>query len=548
MEMTFKSTVFKSRKVILYATLLFAISLLLVACTKKKQPLPKGIGEPLILGPATKLLLSPDKKTILFLADPISFREKGVSSAVLQGVLQGSLTLFSLEKKQSQVLGKAVSNLDDGFGISADGQHVAFLQNFRFRSQSGELGLASLHGEPKVTILNKHAKFYRFSPDGKKFAYVANGGEMHLLDLKNGNNNILAQNIATFEFSHDSQHILMRKPLAAGGNLLLVSTSLPEEQPQSISLGVAEYSFSFDGKMLAFTSKGEELHGNSYRLNWGTIAAARQKKFFKIGEKVTRFRFSPDNQWIAYEDGAGPDHPLGKLNTVNVFGEEPKTIGLNVFEYRWSPQSHAIALRENNEEKGRKWITLKVVSPTGKIEHQESWTPSEKLERIPMTWSPDGKYLAFMRAVYKPVFSPNLYVYGAGQKTKQIAQWAFGFQFAPGKEEIWYQTDCVRGGRECNLLSKPLEDAHSTSRKLAAGILSFQSVSNGNRVFLMYPRYENEENIADIGWIDVPSGQSSRGIDQFTHPEVHPIDSQGNTVVYIVKEKGREGVYMAHLK
>jgi hypothetical protein len=299
--------------------------------------------------------------------------------------------------------------------------------------------------------------------------------------------------------------------------------------------------------MLAFTSQGDDLR-NSYRLYWGTIEAAKGKKFFKSGEKVTRFRFSPDSQWIAYEDGAGPDHPLGKLNTIKVSGEEPKTIGLNVFEYRWSPQSHTIALRENNEEKGRKWITLKVVSPTGKIEHQESWTPSEKLERIPMTWSPDGKYLAFMRAVYKPVFSPNLYVYGAGKKTKQIAQWAFGFQFAPGKEEIWYQADCVRGGRECNLLSKPLKDAQSTSRKLAAGILSFQPVSNGNRVFLMYPRYEKEENIADLGWIDITSGQSSKGIDQFTHPEVHLIDSEGSTVVYIVKEKDREGVYMAHLK
>ena len=48
----------------------------------------------------------------------------------------------------------------------------------------------------------------------------------------------------------------------------------------------------------------------------------------------------------------------------------PKKVGENVVEYRWAPGSKALALRESNEEKGKRWTTLKVVQVPGTAVHK----------------------------------------------------------------------------------------------------------------------------------------------------------------------------------
>lgn len=519
-----------------------ALSVLLAGCNKP-PPKPKGIGKQVVPVAARNLTLAPGN-TLVFVGEIAPSPEKDVP----EGVYQGILTTIPLAGGVPRQLGGGVSTLEDGYRVSPDGKHVAYLQGFRFREQAGSLNVAPLPAGDARTVA-PDAKYYKFSPDGRWLGYVA-GGEMRLLDLQGagaGADRLVATSAATFEFSRDSKHLLVRRPVAAGGDLLLAGVEGASE-PAKLGELVGDYAFSADSTRLAFMAR-KGGPSKPYVLLLGPVGGPYES----VGQGVSAFTFSGDSQWVAFTDGMG--EKLGTLNLqlVPAGGGPAKQVGENVVEYRWSPNSQAVALRENNEDKGKRWTAIKVAKVPGVVVHTSTWVPHKDMDKIPMVWSGDGAHLAFVHLVPKPEPMVHLYqVAQTGGDARVVADWVFGFQYSPDSRELWYRANCTRAGRECELVASNASDPAAPPRKLALGIATFKPNAKGDRLLLTYARSDTKvtgpEAPADLGWIDLNSKAPSKGVDQYVMPGAAWADEAGSQAVYIVGERKREGVYVADVK
>jgi len=502
-----------------------------LACSKP-PPKPKGIGKLLVASSARNLSLAPDGKTLVFVGEVAPPAEKDTP----EGVFQGVVTTVPVAGGVPRQLGGGVTTLEDGYRISSDGRWVAYLQAFRFRDQAGSLNVAPLPlGDARQVASD--ATYYKFSPDGKTLGFVA-AGEMHLYSLESNADRLVVKNAATFEFAKDSRHVMVRRPVAFGGDLLLAEVQGSAE-PSKLGTNVGDYDFSPDGARLAFNARVGGPN-QPYTL----FGAAVGGKLEKLGEGVSTFLFSPDGQWIAFVDGLGVKRSLGNLQIAPTAGGPAKKLGENVVEHRWAPDSKAIAFRETNEDKsGRSWNSFKVATmPTGAIRFKDDGVPN-------FVWSFDGSHIAFLKRIAKPVYSVDLFLMpiAGEQNPRLVDRGVFGYQFAPGDRELWYRTQCVRSGRECDLMAASVADAAVLPRRLVQGIWNFRPTANGERLLLTYPRLDTEA-AADLGFLDVNAKQPSKGIDQYVLPGAQFVDEAGGVVVYIVGERKREGVYVAELK
>ncbi len=529
-----------------HAVLAFAVALAAAAALggcKKPPSKPKGIGRQLVPVAARNLALAADGQTLVFVGEIAPSPEKEVP----EGIFQGVLTTVPIAGGVPRQLGGGVSTLEDGYRLSPDGKFVAYLQGFRFREQAGNLNVAPLPtGEARAVASG--AKYYKFSPDGRWLGYVA-GGEMRLLDLSApaaapGADRLVATSAATFEFSKDSKHLLVRRPIAAGGDLLLAKVEGGAE-PQKLGELVGDYAFSADSSKLAFTAR-KGGPSKPYGLFLGPVGGPYES----VGEGVASFAFSNDSRWVAFTDGMGERQSTLNLQLVPAVGGPPKRVGDNVGEYRWSPNSQAVALRENNEDKGKRWTAIKIAKVPGVVVHTSTWSPHEKMDKIPMVWSGDGNNLAFVHLVPKP--SPTVHLYqvpATGGEARVVADWVFGFQYSPDSRELWYRTNCTRAGRECELLASSASDPAAPPRKLALGINTFKPNAKGDRLLLTYARSDTKANAseapADLGWIDLNAKVPSKGVDQYVMPGAAWADEAGSRAIYIVGERKREGVYVA---
>ncbi|HEY3450884.1 MAG TPA: hypothetical protein VGK67_31290 [Myxococcales bacterium] len=521
-----------------------ALAVALAGCSKP-PPKPKGIGRQLVAVPARSLALAPDGKTLVFVGEVAPSPEKDVP----EGIFQGVLTTVPIAGGVPRQLGGGVSTLEDGYRISPDGKFVAYLQGFRFREQAGNLNVAPLPTGDARSVASE-AKYYKFSPDSRWLGYVA-GGEAHLLDLSAapgpGADRLVATTAATLDFSKDSKHLLVRRPVAAGGDLLLAKVEGGAE-PSKLGEWVGDYAFSPDSTKVVFSAR-RGGPSRPYALFLGPVGGPYES----VGQGVGSFSFSNDSQWVAFTDGMGDRIGTVDLQLVPAAGGPVKRVGDNVVEYRWSPNSQAVAFRENNEDKGKRWTAIKVAKVPGVVVHQSSWSPHEKMDKIPMVWSADGNFLAFVHLVPKPEPTVHLYqVAQTGGDARVVADWVFGFQYSPDSRELWYRTNCTRAGRECEVVSSSVSDATALPRKLALGIATFKSSAKGDRLLLTYARADTKANDneapADLGWIDLNSKGTSKGIDQYVMPGAAWADAAGSQVVYIVGERKREGVYVADVK
>jgi dipeptidyl aminopeptidase/acylaminoacyl peptidase len=508
-------------------------ALCLGACSRREAKKPKGLGTAVMQTAARSLSLTPDGKTFLFVADVNPPAEKGAP----EGVLQGTLTALR-EKGEPRPLGGGVTTLEDGYRLSPDGRFVAYLAGFRFKDQSGALYLAPL-APGEARLLAQGATYYKFSPDGVHLGYVA-GGEMRLLTLSTSSDRLVASPAATFEFSRDGRRLLVRKPVAAGGELTLFD---PAGKGPGRTLGerVGDYDFSPDGARVGFTAR---VGGASepYALFLGPVDQAPTRVG---GEGVTSFAFSPDSQWLSFLDGNRPSKSFGNLEVVAAAGGPVVKIGDDVVEHRWAPDSRAIALRESHEDKvGRVWSTFKVASvPDGKLRLKED---GGARSFINFAFSSDARHLAYLK-VTKDASGLWLLAMTGEAPPREIDKWVYSYQFAPGDKDLWYRTRCTEEGRRCDLMSLDLFDSAAKPLKLVEGVLGFRCAVSGERLLLTFPRFDTH-SASDLGWLDLKSRQVHRGVDRYALPGAFFTDSAGTRVAYLVGERKREGVYVADLK
>ncbi|MFN7135299.1 MAG: hypothetical protein ACK4N5_24710, partial [Myxococcales bacterium] len=384
------------RLVLLAAAALVALA----GCSKKSgTQKPKGLGQALASMPARALALAPDGGSVAFVADVKPPPEKSAPA----GVFQGILTTVPMAGGTPRQLGGGVTTLEDGFRFSPDGRFIAYLQGFRFADQSGTLQIAP-NPTGDARQLAEGAKFYRFSPDSKLLGYVA-AGQLHLVELATFADRLVAHDVATFEFAPDASAMLIRRPVASGSDLLLAGTAAGAK-PTKLGDGVGEYQFSPDGKVVAFTARQGSMEA-PYALFLRDTAGGELRK---LGEGVSNFYFSPDSRFIAFIDGVKVTRTFGDLQLASTTGGAARKLGENVVEVRWSPVSNAVGFRENHEDSaGRKRVVFKYATTTGE--------GSAKVVAdgvASFVFSGDGRHLAYLQRVTKPMYSIDLHVQEVG--------------------------------------------------------------------------------------------------------------------------------------
>jgi Tol biopolymer transport system component len=108
--------------------------------------------------------------------------------------------------------------------------------------------------------------------------------------------------------------------------------------------------------------------------------------------------WSPDGQQVVYAD---TDGPIGNIVRVNADGSQPVQLTLNgvSFRPRWSPRGDQIAyLQRYSSEQAHVYV----MDVGGENVRQLTDGPVEDGFMDNLAWSPNGRFLAFLRAAYDP--------------------------------------------------------------------------------------------------------------------------------------------------
>ena len=448
----------------------FAFALALstgIACTKDPtSKLPPTLGKRLSEAPARALKATADGAHLVFVSDVEPPKAKDVP----EGMMIGTLVTVPSSGGAVRVLGQGVTTLSDAFQLSPDSRFVAFLSRLDVARHVGALQLADL-SRPEVAIraLGEAVSFYDFSADRRFLGYV-DAGSLRLLDLATGKDDLIESGVATFEFASDGKALLVRKPLAAGGQLLLVPLDdNGAGEGRTVAERVGDYGFSPDGRFVALTARVDGPNA-PYRM----LALDRRDPSLQprsLGDEAGAFVFSPDSKRVAFVANQTPGMPYGDLFVTELASGEQKRVGQSVADFRFSPTSDAIALRENQRnERGQMWQEFKVVRlPSGAVRLHQKSLPKAFINFL---FSDDGRELAFIKHVHIDI---NLWRLDMDSEAppELVAPWAFEYRFAKPREgeprALWYRGACIREGRQCDLFEALQREASSQEGEPARG-------------------------------------------------------------------------------
>ncbi len=448
----------------------FAFALALstgIACTKDPtSKLPPTLGKRLSETPARALKATADGAHLVFVSDVEPPKAKDVP----EGMMIGTLVTVPSSGGAVRVLGQGVTTLSDAFQLSPDSRFVAFLSRLDVARHVGALQLADL-SRPEVAIraLGEAVSFYDFSADRRFLGYV-DAGSLRLLDLATGKDDLIESGVATFEFASDGKALLVRKPLAAGGQLLLVPLDdNGAGEGRTVAERVGDYGFSPDGRFVALTARVDGPNA-PYRM----LALDRRDPSLQprsLGDEAGAFVFSPDSKRVAFVANQTPGMPYGDLFVTELASGEQKRVGQSVADFRFSPTSDAIALRENQRnERGQMWQEFKVVRlPSGAVRLHQKSLPKAFINFL---FSDDGRELAFIKHVHIDI---NLWRLDMDSEAppELVAPWAFEYRFAKPREgeprALWYRGACIREGRQCDLFEALQREASSQEGEPARG-------------------------------------------------------------------------------
>ena len=448
----------------------FAFALALstgIACTKDPtSKLPPTLGKRLSEAPARALKATADGAHLVFVSDVEPPKAKDVP----EGMMIGTLVTVPSSGGAVRVLGQGVTTLSDAFQLSPDSRFVAFLSRLDVARHVGALQLADLsRSEVAIRALGEAVSFYDFSADRRFLGYV-DAGSLRLLDLATGKDDLIESGVATFEFASDGKALLVRKPLAAGGQLLLVPLDdNGAGEGRTVAERVGDYGFSPDGRFVALTARVDGPNA-PYRM----LALDRRDPSLQprsLGDEAGAFVFSPDSKRVAFVANQTPGMPYGDLFVTELASGEQKRVGQSVADFRFSPTSDAIALRENQRnERGQMWQEFKVVRlPSGAVRLHQKSLPKAFINFL---FSDDGRELAFIKHVHIDI---NLWRLDMDSEAppELVAPWAFEYRFAKPREgeprALWYRGACIREGRQCDLFEALQREASSQEGEPARG-------------------------------------------------------------------------------
>src|SRR5690606_34723345 len=274
---------------------LLVVALALAACKKAEPPPYQGKGRAIYRGPAREVIVAPDGGAIGWIADPVQAKEKGTNAP--DHVYVGRAT-YDTGSGDPVTLGDGVATTTKvgTFFFSPTGDHVGALTEWSFAHGEGTLVVGSTRGKGVRRVAPK-VSFFAFSRDGKWLGYVSDG--KFLVEPADGGQPVeLTAEVATFEFSPDSQWVLARKRSVVGGQLMLARRD-GADPARPLASRVNEYKWSPDGRRIAYTTRGEEGGSDLFVLDINGTAR-------RVGKGVPTFAFSPRAKHLAFIGDTSP--------------------------------------------------------------------------------------------------------------------------------------------------------------------------------------------------------------------------------------------------
>jgi serine/threonine-protein kinase len=239
-----------------------------------------------------------------------------VPSGHLLYVHQGTLLAVPFDLDRLEVRGVPVPVLEDVAGNPATaGGQFDFSRAGTFVYLSGkasaEFPIAWMDGAGKTQMLVAAPGNYytpRFSPDGKRLAFVVNLTMLQVYDWQRETKSRLTFPANSPVWAPDANHIVFATLFSSGSSLRWIrSDAAREAQPLLESKNqLRPYSFSPDGKRLAFAEDSPETSGDLWTLPLDLSDPERPKPgwkpelFLRTPANEYEPAFSPDGRWIAY--------------------------------------------------------------------------------------------------------------------------------------------------------------------------------------------------------------------------------------------------------
>jgi Tol biopolymer transport system component len=231
-------------------------------------------------------------------------------------------TLFAapFDPVRLELTGAPAPLLEDVRSAPTAGGIFAFAQNGTFVYESGEAvsaswTLSSLDNSGKTQPLQAQPGAYytpRFSPDGKRLAYALSNGpsdDIWVKDLERDTTSRLSffsgENRRPV-WSPDGKHIIFSSGNPAASGLYWIRSDGSGEAQRLIEEFNSQYSFSPDGRRLAFVLGGASTSGGDIftaRVEGDLEHPRLGKAELFIGTPAVEINpeFSPDGRWLAYE-------------------------------------------------------------------------------------------------------------------------------------------------------------------------------------------------------------------------------------------------------
>ncbi len=459
-----------------------------------------GMGTPVASVKAVDLRVTPDGKFAAYLVDAEKPRLEGIPPQMVVGELHVAPTEGAGGPRK---VGNGVTNVPGGYLFSPDSRWVLFLVGYNAADQSGELQALELTDPAaKPKKLGSRVSYMLSSPDSSTVAFV-DAGVLKVGPIGGASFKDVAGEVSTAEFSPDSKTLFFKRKVSAAGGLFLVALEAGAESvPRKLADQVGDYVISGDSKRVAFATRSEVAR-STYDL-W--LASAPEFKVNKVAGGTAVFAFSPDSKWFARTEDGKPEL-IGNLVVGPASGGAGRKVGEQVQEFRFAPDSTAIAYLELYDISARAGLAGVVSLPDGK--------PKRVGDRCPnFTWGADGRYLAFLSRFIKPSYSVDLMLYQVGEEAAvKVNPGVFGYGFGPQNEYLLYRSNCIRDGRACDLYQLDLAKLKEPAKKIIEGIYSFKPAESGGRIMVSYARTQGE--LFDTAVFNSKTGER-KTLDQFT--------------------------------
>ncbi len=230
-----------------------------------------------------------------------------------------------------------------------------------------------------------------WSPDSNKLAFVGKDRIIYVVYLKTKLVAAIDQLTEGGDFSLDWSPDSKKLAYVARGVIVLYDTEDHEaktvEEP-----GATNVNWFPNGGALLF--QASDSTGGSQLFRVQTDGKNRQQLTHQEGGPLHDIRLSSDGNFAVYTT---PGASLSliytiELSTGNVYEVKGGPLGKNYFP-EWSPNSLQIAYSATAGGEGGYHSQIRTVGRTG--EEDRVWTNSDCFE-TPVTWSPDGKKLAYL--------------------------------------------------------------------------------------------------------------------------------------------------------